>query len=311
MTSPHTPRGIYAVLTAAGSGTRLGCDQPKALVPVGGQPMLLHAARGLLNAGVDGIVITAPATHIQQFEAALAPLRASASHTESHGDHHTEPPGAHSPQGTATVTPPLLSSLTPQPGPSASEKPAPRAPERYAPIRIVEGGATRQASVAAGLAAVASICEELGRPQGDEDVILIHDAARALTPPAMIHRVIDAVLAGSSAVIPALPVADTLKVINRDTATATTIGSVHATADRSALVAVQTPQGFPWHVIRDAHERSAHLNHDETHAATDDAGLVESLGGHVDIVPGDSEALKITTPWDLRIAHHLLTSEHP
>lgn len=244
---------VFAVLTAAGSGTRLGMDMPKALVPVCGKPMLSHATRGLLDAGVSGIVITAPADHLAQFEAAVA----------SHAATHTTP------------------------------------------ILVVSGGATRQASVAAGLAAIPAMAQACGIEVDEHTVVLVHDAARALTPPDMMRRVAHAVLRGSSAVIPALPVADTLKVIDRNLATEATLGAVSSTVDRSTLMAVQTPQGFPWPTISRAHDLAEQRSHDESLAATDDAGLVEAMGGQVDIVLGDATALKITTPWDLAIAELL------
>lgn len=263
----HTTPNVFAVLTAAGSGTRLGEHMPKALVPLNTAPMLTHAAHGLIQAGVNGIVVTAPDTHIADCERALHLAKQA---TENLATTPFE----------EKRTPPLATAVVP-------------------------GGATRQASVAAGLAAIPDLAKKLGHTLSDETVILIHDAARALTPPQMIERVIAAVAAGSQAVIPVLPVADTLKVINRDHANDTSIGSVAHTVDRSTLMAVQTPQAFPWTVITDAHQRYANLSADESLAATDDAGLIEALGGQVDMVTGDSLAMKITTPWDLRIARLL------
>ena len=138
----------------------------------------------------------------------------------------------------------------------------------------VAGGATRSASVRAGLAAVPAAA----------DVICVHDAARPLAGPELFHRVIDAVLAGADAAVPAVPVSDTIKVVAGD-------GSVVATPDRSTLVAVQTPQAFRASVLRAAHASGGE--------GTDDATLVEALGRTVVTVPGDPMNRKITDPSDL------------
>lgn len=143
---------------------------------------------------------------------------------------------------------------------------------------VVAGGATRQESVAAALAVVPP----------EFDIILVHDAARALAPFSLIQRVAQAVRDGHDAVIPVLPVVDTIKQVNAS-------GDVVATVDRSQLRAVQTPQGFRRALLMKAHAAAI-----DSH--TDDAGLVERLGATVHTVPGDPRALKITTPEDLRIA---------
>jgi 2-C-methyl-D-erythritol 4-phosphate cytidylyltransferase len=151
-----------------------------------------------------------------------------------------------------------------------------------APVVVVAGGAERQESVAAALAAV---------PEGP-DIILVHDAARALAPPSLVESVAAAVRAGSAAVIPVLPVVDTVKEVGAD-------GVVLGTVDRSALRAVQTPQGFRRSVLAAAHASAAA-------SLTDDAGLVEKQGVPVTCVPGHEHALKITRPFDLAIAELLL-----
>lgn len=150
-----------------------------------------------------------------------------------------------------------------------------------ASISVVAGGDTRQASVAAGLAAVAD----------DVEVVLVHDAARALTPGALFDRVISAVRAGGG-VVPALPVSDTIKRIGRDE-------MVVATVDRRDLVHVQTPQGFPRAALVAAYAAA-------TAEFTDDAALFQDAGGAVAIVEGEARAFKITTPWDLRRAESVL-----
>lgn len=153
-----------------------------------------------------------------------------------------------------------------------------------APVTVVAGGAERQASVAAALAAV---------PAGP-DIVLVHDAARALIPPDLVEAVAAAVRAGHDAVIPVLPVVDTVKEVDDDEV-------VLGTVDRSALRAVQTPQGFRRTVLTAAHAAASD-------PLTDDAGLVEQRGGAVRCVPGSEYALKITRPFDLALAEHLLAA---
>ena len=147
---------------------------------------------------------------------------------------------------------------------------------------VVPGGAERQRSVAAALAAVPD----------EVDIVLVHDAARALAPPGLIEAVASAVRDGHPAVIPVLPVVDTVKEVGPD-------GLVMGTVDRSALRSVQTPQGFRRSVLAAAHAGA-------TDPLTDDAGLVEKAGVPVTCVPGDERALKITRPLDLVLAEALL-----
>ena len=146
---------------------------------------------------------------------------------------------------------------------------------------VVPGGATRQASVAAGL----------GVLEAGIRIVLVHDAARALTPADVFDRVVTEVATTGHGVIPVLPVSDTIKRVDGV--------AVLETVDRSHLAAVQTPQGFR----RDKLERAYALA-DRDH--TDDAGLVALAGGTVVTVPGDPLAFKITTPADLRRAEHEL-----
>jgi 2-C-methyl-D-erythritol 4-phosphate cytidylyltransferase len=157
--------------------------------------------------------------------------------------------------------------------------------------RVVPGGADRVASVALGLAAV-----------DDADVVLVHDAARCLCPGDVARAVVTAVRDGHGAVIPALPVADTVRRVDP-------VGRVVGLVDRTGLLAVQTPQGFRPDVLRRAHE--AALGSSAAARATDDAGLVEAVGGEVVTVPGDPRAFKITTPLDLAMAEALLGTTAP
>jgi 2-C-methyl-D-erythritol 4-phosphate cytidylyltransferase len=147
---------------------------------------------------------------------------------------------------------------------------------------VVTGGATRAASVRAGLTAV----------PGSAEVIVVHDGARPLASPALFRAVVDAVAGGSDAAVPAVAVADTLKRVVGDTVT--------ATVARDGIVAVQTPQAFSAPVLR-----RAHLDEPE---ATDDAGLVESLGATVRVVPGDPRNIKVTTVTDLEVVRALVAS---
>lgn len=146
---------------------------------------------------------------------------------------------------------------------------------------VVAGGASRQASVAAGLAAVAA----------GVATVLVHDAARPLTPSLVFDEVAAAVRARGHGIIPGLPVVDTIKRIDR--------ARVLETVDRSALAAVQTPQGFP----RDALDRAYRLAREDY---TDDAALAAAAGLVVELVPGDARAFKITVPADLHRAEQLV-----
>lgn len=155
------------------------------------------------------------------------------------------------------------------------------AAERHDLVTVVAGGATRQASVAAGLAAL----------WPDVELVLVHDAARALTPASVFTRVIDALDAGQDAVLPVLPVVDTIKRVAS--------GAVVAPVDRADLAAAQTPQGFRRGVLDRAYA-SASADH------TDDAALVQAAGGRVATVAGDERAFKITTAADLERARLLV-----
>ena len=165
-------------------------------------------------------------------------------------------------------------------------------------IEVVAGSPrSRQASVALGLAAALAAV-----PQAD--VVIVHDAARALTPPEVTQRVVAAVRAGHEAVVPALPVTDTVKEVEarREGEPEPVVG----TPRRDRLRAVQTPQGFSTPVLVAAHRAGAERAGDEALAASDDAGLVEACGGSVVVVAGDERAMKVTTPMDLALAELLL-----
>lgn len=222
-----SPR-VAVVIVAAGTGSRLGAELPKAFVPLGGSTLLersVHAVAGMSEE--SQVVIVAPAELV--------------------GD---------------------------------ARELASRA--FGAPVTVVPGGSTRQQSVASGIAALDASVE----------VVLVHDAARALTPSALFDVVVAEVDARGHGVVPGLAVSDTIKRVGAD-------GEIHETVDRSVLSAVQTPQGFPRSDLEAAY---AAASSDET----DDAGLVAASGGAVSVIAGDAHAFKITTPWDLRRAEELL-----
>ena len=149
---------------------------------------------------------------------------------------------------------------------------------------VVVGGATRAASVRAGLAEC-----------GDADVIVVHDAARPMATPSLFSSVVDAVLAGADGAIPGLAISDTVKRVRRDGADTVVAG----TEARDELVTVQTPQAFSRDVLIRAHAAG-----DD---ATDDAALVEALGGRVVVVAGEVDNVKITVPGDLAKASSIAT----
>ena len=215
---------VGVLVPAAGLGVRLGPGGPKSLRLLAGEPLLVHAVRGLRACpSVGPVVVAAPAADVDGVRALLAPYD----------------------------------------------------------VVVVAGGAERQDSVRAALSALGP----------DVDLVLVHDAARCLTPVAVVEAVVDALRRGAEAVVPVLPVADTVKQVAGD--------QVVATVDRAALRAVQTPQGFRRGRLEQAHAAAGT-------ALTDDAGLVEALGRTVVTVPGADEAFKVTRPLDLLLAEALL-----
>lgn len=148
---------------------------------------------------------------------------------------------------------------------------------------VVAGGAGRTESVRLALSAL----------PGEPHFVLVHDAARALTPPELIVRVVDALRDGHGAVVPALPLHDTIKAVDAN-------GVVLGTPERAGLRAVQTPQGFATDLLLRAYQRAAGA------VVTDDASLVEHVGGQVQVVEGDPLAFKITTQLDLLLAQAIV-----
>lgn len=150
-------------------------------------------------------------------------------------------------------------------------------------VAVAAGGAARRDSVARGLAAL---------PAGT-GTVLVHDGARPLVTRQLAGRVLDAA-AGGAAVVPVLPLRDTVKEVDAE-------GRVVRTLDRSRLRRAQTPQGFPVATLRRAHREAG-----TEVAATDDASLCEATGAEVRTVEGDPENLKVTTPEDLARAAWIL-----
>lgn len=226
-------RRAGVIVPAAGSGSRLGEQRPKAFVDLGGRTILEVCVAGVLDSGVaHTVVVVVPAELV--------------------GEARRLVPDA----------------------------------------VVVAGGAHRSDSVRAGLDALAD-----GSACDPDDVVLVHDAARALTPSSVFDRVVGAVRSGHRAVVPGLPVADTLKSVVADPSGGPE--QVVETVDRESLRAIQTPQGFTLETLRAAHADGVAL-------ATDDAGLAERRGVPVYVVAGDPLAFKITTPWDLRIARDIV-----
>lgn len=223
---------IAVIITAAGMGTRLGWNMPKALVPLAGRTLIERALEGVRDSGIaNQIIVTIPAGTYDHFHRLV-------------GDG----------------------------------------------VKLVVGGATRQESVAHGLDAVRS----------GTDIILVHDAARCMTPAQVFRRVAEAVSAGHPGVIPAIPVTDTIKSVE----TGNDIEPVLTTFDRSTLRAVQTPQGFDAQVLRSAHE----MTWPGAEGAPDDGALVEASGHEVVLVKGADLSMKITTELDMKLAELLLGS---
>lgn len=253
--------GVAAIIPAAGKGERLGLGIAKALHRVGAHSLLELAARTLADVpAIDLIVVAAPPDHVDDVLAQLAFLAEPAPASED------APDGFVDTDGHLVVV---------------DDIPARRAPG----LIVVAGGATRQESVANALAVLPD----------DTHLVLVHDAARALMPAAVVTRVLEALHDGASAVVPTVPVADTVKVVED--------GAVMRTVDRATLRAVQTPQGFTRAALERAHQLAQEAGLDDV---SDDAGLCERAGIAVRVVDGDPLGFKITRPLDLVLAEALL-----
>ncbi|WP_448562864.1 2-C-methyl-D-erythritol 4-phosphate cytidylyltransferase [Trichothermofontia sp.] len=153
------------------------------------------------------------------------------------------------------------------------------------PVVLIDGGSTRQESVERGLQALPA----------EADRVLIHDGARCLVTPDLLNCCATHLLTDNAALIAAIPVKDTIKVVNAE-------GWIEHTLDRSQLWAAQTPQGFTVAQLKACHERARIQGWE----VTDDAALLERCHLPVKIVPGEETNLKVTTPTDLAIAALIL-----
>lgn len=154
-------------------------------------------------------------------------------------------------------------------------------------VIVVAGGKHRHDSVALALQALPP---QIG-------LVLVHDAARCLTPPSVVGAVVSALRAGAQAAVPVLPVNDTVKRVEVD--------RVVESVPRAQLRVAQTPQGFRRDVLVEAHQAARRTGAKQY---TDDAGMVEAIGRPVTVVPGHEEAFKVTRPFDLVIAEAVLAA---
>ena len=152
------------------------------------------------------------------------------------------------------------------------------------PVKLIQGGETRQESVYNGLAALPTEAER----------VLIHDGARCLATPQLFDRCAE-VLETCQGLIAAIPVKDTIKVVDEK-------AFIIDTPARSNLWAAQTPQGFEVKLLKQCHEKGSQLGW----SVTDDAALFEKCDIPVLIVKGEETNLKLTTPVDLAIAEFIL-----
>ena len=208
------------IIVAAGSGTRLGLNRPKAFIEVGGRTLAQRAIDAVRTADAQAqIILVAPAGHSLE----------------------------------------------------------------YFGVTVVTGGVTRHESVGAGLAVL----------DPGVDIVLVHDAARALASPNLITRVIEEVRSTGAGVVPALAVSDAIKRVDAN-------GNVAESVDRSVLAAVQTPQGFPRAELEAAYASIEAEDHN------DDAAVYIFSGRRVHTIPGEANAFKVTTLPDLERAHALV-----
>ena len=217
------------ILVAGGLGTRLGHSNPKALVPLGGVPLVTRTLQAFksINLSNDAIVVH-PEGYRSEFEAAIDTKYPSAS------------------------------------------------------IQLVVGGQERFDSVAQGLRALAP----------ESELVVIHDAARPFIQEAIIQNVINAAAESGAATV-AARCTDTILQVNND-------GWLDSTPNRNSMWACQTPQAFQRRIIEEAYAQPV------PESSTDDATLVHRAGTAVRIIEGPDTNIKITTPFDLVFAEHLL-----
>jgi 2-C-methyl-D-erythritol 4-phosphate cytidylyltransferase len=230
---------VFAILPAAGLGTRMAGPQPKQFLALDGLPILIHSLRAFAAVErVASIYVAVRKTEIERVEAQIAEYGAK--------------------YGFAGR------------------------------VRVVEGGNSRQQSVANALAAL---------PAQPNDIVLVHDAVRPLIDAATIDRTIDAVIATGAAIV-GLPAVDTIKQVER-----TAHGAlITSTIPREFVVLAQTPQGFRYALLQQAFAEATA----DGFVGTDEASVVERAGHPVAVVPGSQVNLKITQPGDLALAEFYL-----
>lgn len=265
--SSSRPAPVIAIIAAAGQGTRLRADKPKAFVELAGISLLERSISAMhATELVDEIIVVAAPDMLD--EAADVISRCESADA-------TRGAGADASDGRT--------------------------------IRLVPGRGERADSVMAGLEAVSV-------EPGVDPIVLVHDAARALTPASMIDRVARAVADGASGVVPVVPVMDTIKAVTETTdhGGARSQAQITKTVDRSNVRAAQTPQGFRYSALFSANEMYyASVQADaeagtRSFVPTDDASLLEWQGVPVVCVDGDELAFKITTLKDLLLARAYL-----
>ncbi|CAM2939720.1 Multifunctional fusion protein [Corynebacterium propinquum] len=277
--SSPRPAPVVAIIAAAGQGTRLRADKPKAFVELAGMSLLERSIKAMHAAElVDEIIVVAAPDMLDAAAEVISRCEAADS-TRVAANGAVGDTGASGASGT----------------------------NEGRTIRLVPGRGERVDSVMAGL-------EAISVEPGVDPIVLVHDAARALTPVSMIDRVARAVADGASGVVPVLPVVDTIKTVTetagRDEGRSQV--QITKTVDRSNVRAAQTPQGFRYSALFSANEMYyASVQADaetgtRSFVPTDDASLLEWQGVPVVCVDGDELAFKITTRKDLLLAQAFL-----
>lgn len=275
--SSSRPAPVIAIIAAAGQGNRLGAGKPKAFVELSGTSLLGRSISAMQASElVDEIIVVAAPDMLDEAAEVIAAC-------ESAGC------------GSAACE-----SAAPVQSGAAGVNGAPT-------IRLVPGRGERADSVMAGL-------EAISVEPGVDPIVLVHDAARALTPASMIDRVARAVADGASGVVPGVPVVDTIKAVTETAGhdEECSQAQITKTVDRSNVRAAQTPQGFRYSALFSANEMYyASVQADaetgtRSFVPTDDASLLEWQGVPVVCVDGDELAFKITTRKDLLLAQAFL-----
>lgn len=275
--SSSRPAPVIAIIAAAGQGNRLGAGKPKAFVELSGTSLLGHSISAMQASElVDEIIVVAAPDMLDEAVEVIAACESAVCGSAA-----------------CEAAAPVQSGAAGVNGALA--------------IRLVPGRGERADSVMAGL-------EAISVEPGVDPIVLVHDAARALTPASMIDRVARAVADGASGVVPVVPVVDTIKAVTETAGhgEARSQAQITKTVDRSNVRAAQTPQGFRYSALFSANEMYyASVQADaetgtRSFVPTDDASLLEWQGVPVVCVDGDELAFKITTRKDLLLAQAFL-----